>query len=165
MKQPVSSKEREREFRRSPRSHSGAESATAGGAARGNGRLDTNKPPRPDKTTRRKYLKAYVAWLWPQRFAILVILLMALTVAALDMVWPLGIKLIIDAVSSSGSRPIKWSVGKIGIVIVCLLTSKQSLDSFRSYRTSLLNSRIIFRLRGRLFDKLMHLSLNELGDM
>src|SRR5215212_5533976 len=123
MKNPVSSKQREREFLakrgRESSKNSGTEGATAARGASGNGRVDSKNPPRPDKSIRRQYLNAYIAWLWPRRFAILIILMMALTVAALDMVWPLGIKLIIDAVSSatSKSRPINLGVGQIGIAV------------------------------------------------
>ena len=45
---------------------------------------------------RRQYLRQYVRWLWPYRFALGVVFLLALASAALDMVWPLAIKKIID---------------------------------------------------------------------
>jgi ATP-binding cassette subfamily B protein/subfamily B ATP-binding cassette protein MsbA len=122
-------------------------------------------------------LREYIAWLWPHWPRILFILILSLIVMTLDMVWPLGIKWIIDAAalamgvaSPIGAAPgpqirIPFTVEQIGAGVIGLIIAKQLLDSFRSYRVQLLNARVVFRLRGRLFDKLIHLSLGELGEM
>jgi ATP-binding cassette subfamily B protein/subfamily B ATP-binding cassette protein MsbA len=169
MKLPPSSRHREREFR-----------AHGPAAARsdGNGQVEkSKKPPRPDKAQRRKLLREYIDWLWPHWPRILFILVLSLIVMALDMVWPLGIKWIIDVAavalgvaSPMGSTPgpqihIPFTVEQIGAMVIGLIVAKQLLDSFRSYRVQLLNARVVFRLRSRLFDKLIHLSLGELGEM
>ena len=92
MKLPRSSRLRELEFRAR---------GTPAARSDGNGQLGapdkSSKPPRPDKAQRRKLLREYVAWLWPHWPRILFILILSLIVMALDMVWPLGIKWIIDA--------------------------------------------------------------------
>src|SRR4051812_45497212 len=92
MKQPLSSKQRERHFRATR-----MKSPDAGGPQSPTGRNAT-RPPR-DRTKRWHYLKQYGRWLWPYRFGILAVFLLALVSAALDMVWPLVIKLIIDGIA------------------------------------------------------------------
>src|SRR3954467_686381 len=46
-----------------------------------------------------------------------------------------------------------------------MLVLKQALDSLRSFRRPVLNAKVIFRLRKRLFERLLGLSLGELSDM
>jgi ATP-binding cassette subfamily B protein/subfamily B ATP-binding cassette protein MsbA len=96
---------------------------------------------------------------------------LALIVVGLDSLWPLGLKMMIDAISGSSSSSAidrilpTLSLTQIGIAILILLFFKQVFDSIRSYSVFLLNSQVIQRLRNRLFGHLMHLSLGELGDM
>src|SRR4051812_38592621 len=111
MKQPTSSRLRESAFRKewgngkptaSPadgKSTDGKPTADGQPAAGFSAPAANGKPEkRPDKQKRRQYLRQYVRWLWPYRFALLVVFLLALTSAALDMVWPLAIRKIIDGV-------------------------------------------------------------------
>jgi ATP-binding cassette subfamily B protein len=123
------------------------------------------KPDRPDPSKRRTYLWAYLDWLWPYRFTLAGVFALALSAAVLDLVWPLAIKRIIDGIvpgqaATSGRRLNLLAVGVIG-----LLLGKQAIDSVRSYRTQVLNAKVIFRLRGRLFAKLLGLPLGELGEL
>ncbi len=123
---------------------------------------------RPDKQTRRRYLRQYVHWLWPYRYALLAVFVLALMTAGLDMVWPLAIRQVIDGVllSKTAPRDVQTRNLKLfGGVIIALLVLKQALDSLRSYRTSVLNSKVIFRLRQRLYERLLGLSLTELSEM
>ena len=53
----------------------------------------------------------------------------------------------------------------MGILILVVLLVKQTTDSIRSYRTSVLNANVVFRLRRQLFDKLLNLSLNTIGEL
>src|SRR3954467_1938669 len=46
-----------------------------------------------------------------------------------------------------------------------MLVLKQALDSLRSFRRPVLNAKVIFRLRKRLFEKLLGLPLGELSEM
>src|SRR5262245_15530304 len=141
MKTPVSSKQREREFHRHPPDST---ASTPGG----NGQVDPSKPPRPDKALRRKFLRDYIKWLWPFRRRIAVNFVLALIVIGLDMLWPLGLKMMIDVMSGSSSdSPIdarlpRLSLGQVGIVILVVLTLKQGVDSFRSYLQFVLNSMV-----------------------
>ena len=86
MKRPISSKLRAQEFHRN----------------RGTPKPSDLDAADKSKSGRRKYLRQYVRWLYPYRWAILGVLLLALLTAALDMVWPLAIKRIIDMLAGTG---------------------------------------------------------------
>jgi ATP-binding cassette subfamily B protein len=53
----------------------------------------------------------------------------------------------------------------LGLAAFAVLVAKQALDSVRSYRVALLNARVVFKLRRRLYEQLLSLSLGELGEM
>jgi len=174
MKQPISSKQRVLKFRRE------REKAAAAGANGATG-TEEKKPARPDKKKRRHFLRQYVRWLWPFRFALFALFLLALVAAGMDMIWPWAVKVIIDRVllaptAGSGiasalrpgalSVPQKYSMlSAIAGGIIVVLVLKQGLDSLRSYRTSVLNATVVFRLRRKLFERLLGLSLGTLGEM
>lgn len=130
-------------------------------------RRDRDDHPRADKETRRRYFRHYRRWLWPYRWALLGILLLALVTAGLDMVWPLAIKRIMDGplLDASATRAARAAeLGRLGLMIVATLLVKQALDSLRSWRTSVLDSRVTIRLRRRLFAKFLELPLGKLSD-
>jgi ATP-binding cassette subfamily B protein/subfamily B ATP-binding cassette protein MsbA len=52
--------------------------------------------PRPVSAKRREYLREYVRWLWPHRFAIGFFFLLALLAAGLEMIEPLFMRFIIE---------------------------------------------------------------------
>src|SRR4051812_16860464 len=90
MKQARSSKQREREFLAARKTDPEGKRSESGS--------DTDRPAKPqaDKATRRRYLREYRKWLWPYRWSLLTILLIALVTTGLDMIWPLAIKRIMD---------------------------------------------------------------------
>ncbi len=149
MGRPLSSKQRERLFH-----------AKQKAAPSSNGQAKTSK------IRENKHLRDYVRWLWPYRFAIVWVLVLALITSALDMVWPLAIKGIINLLSGGGTNSQKLArLNLFGAGVVLLLIVKQLLDSYRGYRTTVLNAKVIFRLRKRLFRKLIGLGLGELSEM
>src|SRR5882724_4511211 len=158
MKQPVSSRQRALVFRKDPK---------AAMAASRPGKPDETKRTK-DKTKRRHYLRQYMRWLWPYRGALAALLGLALLAAALDMIWPLAIQAIINMIlgtqagaSGGAGRLQNWmrhlippsqsASGRLGHLdilgagILVMLVSKQLIDSFRSYRTAVLNAKVIFR--------------------
>jgi ATP-binding cassette subfamily B protein/subfamily B ATP-binding cassette protein MsbA len=152
MTQPVSSKQRERAFRRdggrpAPRS---------------------SDPPKPvDRAIRRRYIRQYIHWLWPYRWGLAGVFLLSLVAAGLDMIWPLAIKHIIDNILPAH---LPWprrlvQLNWLGLGIIALLLLKQAADSTRAYRMAVLNIRIVFRLRQRLFDRMLSLSLGRLSEL
>jgi len=177
MRQPVSSKQRAIEFRRNP-------TAPRPSA---NGKPSDNEKKPKDKAKRRRYLWQYIRWLWPYRWSLAALLTLALLAAALDMVWPLAIKSVIDRILVA-NPPAGQSAGRLqsivrqvtsshstgnrlhelnifGIAILVMICAKQMIDSFRSYRTVVLNAKVIFRLRHRLYERLLNLSLTDLAEM
>ena len=114
------------------------------------------------KSSNRTYLADYRRWLWPYRWAILWVFIVALVTAVLDLVWPLAVKLMIDGLTRGTTIQ---RLNLIGAAVIILITVKTLLDTYRSYRTAVLNSTVIFRLRKRLFRRLIGLSLGELSDM
>src|SRR5437764_1191213 len=163
MKQPNSSRQRAAVFRRERRKKKGAAPADAPAGANGDA-----KPPRPKKEIRRKYLREYVRWLWPYRWALLVVFALALVSATLDLVWPLAIKRIVDGVLLAANITNAEKLHRLNVfggAIVVLLVLKEAVDTYRGYRTSVLNSKVVFRLRQKLFDRLLALPLGALGDM
>src|SRR5687768_14942512 len=59
---------------------------------------DSAEPRRVEKAKRREYLRDYFRWLWPHRYAVGVLFLIALVAAGLQMVEPLFMRFIIDKV-------------------------------------------------------------------
>src|SRR5207248_4355913 len=73
---------------------------------------------------------------------------------------------IINLLSLGGSTARKLArLNVFGAGVVLLLVGKQLLDSYRGYRTTVLNAKVIFRLRKKLFRRLIGLPLGELSDM
>ena len=178
MKRPASSRQNEREFRDAirrgelERINAARRDGSAGGSNGDGARpSDGSIPPKDkekDKAKRRRYLRQYARWLWPYRLPLAVVFVLALVSAGLDMVWPLAIRHIIDGVllgkdAAPGEKARALNV--FGGGVIALLLVKQAVDSYRSYRTAVLNSKVIFRLRQRLFERLLGLSLNQLSDM
>ena len=122
--------------------------------------------PRPDKEKRRHYRQQYLRWLWPYRSALLGVFLLAVLGAGLDLAWPLEIKRLIDGLDAHVAYPVKLHrLGSLGILILVLLVTRQAVDSIRGYRTTVLNSKVVFTLRHRLFERLLNVSLGDLAEM
>jgi ATP-binding cassette, subfamily B, bacterial len=54
--------------------------------------------PAPARGKRREYLRGYIRWLRPHRYAVATLFLLALTVAGLQMIEPLFMRFIVDRV-------------------------------------------------------------------
>lgn len=122
--------------------------------------------PRATKQERRKYLRDYVRWLWPFRWWLGMVFFLAVLASVLEMVWPLMIRAVMNLLPADLPSDKKLhELHQIGFITLALLLAKQAIDSVRSYRTSVLNAKVIFRLRGRMFEKMLSLSLGELGEM
>jgi ATP-binding cassette, subfamily B, bacterial len=168
MRQANSSKQRERAFREQGSKPAAdtvaaytATDPTSGNATGGEAVGGTIS-----RAQRWRFVREYLRWLAPYRTGLVVVFLLALIAAALDMVWPLAIKRVIDLLPQTIAHDQKVrQLNFLGIAIVTLLLLKQGIDSFRAYRTAVLNAKVIFRLRRRLFDQLLRLSFGELGEM
>jgi ATP-binding cassette, subfamily B, bacterial len=126
------------------------------------------EPPRPGAERRREYLREYVRWLWPHRYAIGVFFLLALLAATLEMIEPLFMRFIIDRVLLNTSLTIEDRVARLhmaGAVFVGVILVSNGFRVLKDYRQRLLNVRVMLSLRRSLFDRLLHLPLPKLWDM
>src|SRR4051812_45939172 len=131
----ASSRQRTAQFRLKPVTL--AESQAASGDGK-NGKL--THPPRALPEQRRKYLRDYARWLWPFRWALSGVFLMAAIAAGLDAIWPLLIRQAINLPTTQLAPDEKLrQLGFLGIGTCLLLLIKQAIDTFRGYRMAVLN--------------------------
>src|SRR5579862_5064742 len=116
--------------------------------------------PREAKRKRRQYLRRYLSWLWPERYAVGLLFLLALVVAGLQMVEPLFMRFIVDRVLIN-PRLDRLSRFRLlngaGALFLGLVIASNVVSALREYRQRLLNNHITIALRRALFDRLLHL--------
>lgn len=115
-----------------------------------------------------RHLRDYWLWLSPHRIQIAAVLLLAIVVAALQMLEPLFMRYIIDQVllkegleASSRYIHLQWS----GTAFLIVIVFYNLFEALKNYRQRLLNVRIMQSLRSALFDRLLHFPLPKLWDM
>jgi ATP-binding cassette subfamily B protein len=123
---------------------------------------------RVDPGRRREYLRDYLRWLWPHRYEVGGVFLLALLVAGLEMIEPLFMRFIIDRVllNSALDTAARLSLLHLagGAFVAAILLSNLT-KVLKDYRQRLLNARVMLTLRRSLFDRLLHLPLPKLWDM
>lgn len=117
---------------------------------------------------RREYLREYLRWLTPHRYAVVGLFALALLVAGLEMIEPLFMRFIIDRVLlytglETGTRLARLHLA--GGLFVAVVVVSRLIDVLRDYRQRLLNVRVMLSLRRTLFERLLHLPLTKLWDM
>ena len=129
---------------------------------------ETDSAKSPQRRQQRKqYLREYRRWLWPYKGSIAVVFLLALFSAGLSMILPLVTRYIIDDVLSATDVAVTVKTSRlinVCVAMVALLVVSQIIDTSRSYLMSVLNAKVIFRLRQKLFDRFLRLPLGELGE-
>jgi ATP-binding cassette subfamily B protein/subfamily B ATP-binding cassette protein MsbA len=139
-------------------------------------RLEEQQQPGSDSSTartldsvrRREYLRDYMRWLWPHRFAIAGFFLLALLTAALEMIEPLFMRFIVDRVLLNTELDAAARLSRLnlaGAVFVGVILVSNLSRVIKDYRQKLLNVRVMLSLRQSLFDRLLHLPLPKLWDM
>ena len=117
---------------------------------------------------RREYLRDYIKWLWPHRFAIVGFFVLALITAGLEMIEPLFMRFIIDRVllNETLDRASRLSQLHVaGTFFVAVIVVGNMMRVFKDYRQKLLNVSVMLSLRRSLFDRMLHLPLAKLYDM
>jgi ATP-binding cassette subfamily B protein/subfamily B ATP-binding cassette protein MsbA len=114
------------------------------------------------------YLRAYLQWLLPHRYAIGAVLVLAFAAAGLQMIEPLFMRFIVDRVLlddalDGAARLARLHMAGAAFLGVILLANL--IGAFKDYRQKLLNVRVMLSLRRSLFDRLLHLPLRELWEM
>jgi ATP-binding cassette subfamily B protein/subfamily B ATP-binding cassette protein MsbA len=117
---------------------------------------------------RRDYLKDYLRWLWPERWAVAAVFLLAILAAGLDMLEPLFMRFITDRVllDTSATTPDRLRLLNLaGGAFLAVITVSAGLNIARDYRQRLVNTRVMLTLRRSLFERLLRLPLSTLWDM
>jgi ATP-binding cassette subfamily B protein len=130
--------------------------------------VQPDRRPRLIEGRRREYLRDYLRWLEPHRYAIAVLFALALATAGLQMVQPLFARFITDRVLlndaiASGQR--FASLNFAGAAFLGVIALAAGLGVLRDYRQRLLNTRVMLTLRRALFEQMLRLPLAKLWDM
>jgi ATP-binding cassette subfamily B protein/subfamily B ATP-binding cassette protein MsbA len=117
---------------------------------------------------RRDYLKDYLRWLWPERWAVAAVFVLAIIAAGLDMIEPLFMRFITDRVllDTAAATPDRLRLLNLaGGLFLTVITLSAALNIARDYRQRLVNTRVMLSLRRSLFERLLRLPLATLWDM
>ncbi len=130
----------------------------------------TDKPSADPKRAgqRRDYLKDYLRWLWPERWAVAAVFLLAIVAAGLDMIEPLFMRFITDRVllDATATTPDRLRLLNLaGGAFLAVITLSAGLNIARDYRQRIVNTRVMLSLRRTLFERLLRLPLATLWDM
>ena len=131
------------------------------GAATSDGKKTRRRVPR-------KFLREYLNWLRPHRYAVAAVFFLALVRAGLEMVEPLFMRFIVDRVLlneglNAAARLTRLHLAGVTFLAVVVLSSL--INALKDYRQRLLNVRVMLSLRRSLFDRLLHLPLPKLWEM
>jgi ATP-binding cassette subfamily B protein/subfamily B ATP-binding cassette protein MsbA len=171
MAYPRSSRQRYREFVRDYKQRrldaetepSNGEQRLGAAAASGE-EVVTPKP----RGKRSEYLREYLRWLWPHRYAVAAVFALALLAAGLQMIEPLFMRFIIDRVLlntglETGSR--LTALHLTGAAFLGAITLSALTSLLKDYRLRLLNVQVMLTLRRALYDRLLHLPMPRLWNM
>jgi ATP-binding cassette subfamily B protein len=117
---------------------------------------------------RREYLRDYLRWLWPHRWATAMVFLFALVAAGLQMAEPLFMRFIIDKVLlATGLDPAEriTRLHLAGMVFLGVIILSNLVGALKDYRQRILNTKVILALRRALFRRFLHLPLPNLWEM
>jgi len=125
-------------------------------------------PPLDKRDRRREYVREYLRWLRPHRYAVAGVFALALVVAGLQMIEPLFMRFIIDRVLlnpslDSAARLVRLNFA--GALFVTVIVGSNLINLTKDYRLRLLNVHVMLSLRRALFERLLHLPLPKLWDM
>ena len=117
---------------------------------------------------RREYLREYIRWLWPHRYAVAAFFALAVMAAGLEMIEPLFMRFIIDRILLDASLDSAARLARLnlaGAVFLSVIVLGAVIGMLKDYRQRLLNVRVMLSLRRAMFDRLLHLPLPKLWDM
>jgi ATP-binding cassette subfamily B protein/subfamily B ATP-binding cassette protein MsbA len=175
LQRPRSSRQRYRDFvhdykqrRLDDPPDAGKDGKPLNDTAKADGAPPAPEPWRQRRGKRREYLREYLRWLWPHRYGVGALFLLALVIAGLEMIEPLFMRFIIDRVLlntqlDAASRLPRLNLA--GAVFLAVIVLSKSINVLKDYRQRLLNTRVMLALRRSLFNRLIHLPLPKLWDM
>src|SRR5690348_2734315 len=117
---------------------------------------------------RRRYVRDYLRWLGPHRYAVALVFLLAVIAGGLQMVEPLFMRFIVDRVLlvkglAASTRLTRLNLA--GLTFLAVIVISNGVGALKDYRQRLLNVRVMLSLRRALFERLLHLPLPALWDM
>src|SRR5581483_9072252 len=125
-------------------------------------------PEKDAKSSRRKYAREYIYWLWPHRWAVGALFALALIGAGLQMVEPLFMRHIVDRVLLNASLTARDRLARLnaaGALFLALVIVSNVLSAFRDYRQRITNTRVMLHFRRALYERMLQLPLPKLWDM
>jgi len=148
------SRQRFGDYRRSPevpRARDGSELPPSLGTAPGQGRWQP--------------LREYTRWLRPHRRGISLVFLLATVGALLALVPPYATKwvvdhILVDETATLSQRFLRLNL--LGGAVLIIVIIQQSFEAWRNYRMTVLNARIVQRIRQKLYHHVLHLPLGKL---
>lgn len=116
----------------------------------------------------REYLRDYLRWLKPHRYAIAAVFGFALLAAGIELIEPLFMRYIIDRVllnTQLDTATRLTHLHLVGAAFVGVIILSNLVGALKDYRQKLLNARVMLTLRRALFDRLLHLPLPKVWDL
>src|SRR5260370_10293810 len=120
------------------------------------------------KGKRREYLREYLRWLWPHRYAVGALFLLALLAAGLEMAEPLFLRFIVDKVLLNQALDFAARFTRVNLaggLFLALVIASNSVTGLRENRHRLVNTQVMLSLRRSLFERMLNLPLPKLWDM
>ncbi len=142
--------------------------SAASGAVSTKDFVDVKPAATASKAKRREYLRTYLRWLLPHRWAVAVVFGLALVTAGVEMIQPLFMRFIIDKVLLNRALDTAgriWTLQLAGGAYLAVVIASNLLGTLKDYRQRILNVRFMLVLRQALFDRLLNLPLPKLHDM
>src|SRR5262245_51863833 len=139
-----------------------------GDAAKAGAEATAAEAPPAQRGKRREYLHEYMRWLWPHRYAVGAVFVLAILAAGLQMIEPLFMRFIIDRVLLSTDLDAESRLPRlhlVGAAFLAVIVLSSLIGVWKDYRQRLLNTRVMLSLRRALYDRLLHLPLPKLWDM
>jgi ATP-binding cassette subfamily B protein/subfamily B ATP-binding cassette protein MsbA len=129
--------------------------------------LPETQPGRKNRGKRREYMREYLRWLRPYRYAVALLMVFAVVAAGLEMISPLFMRFMVDRVllnSKLGAASrLNW-LHLTGAVFLAVIVLSTLVGALKDYRQRVLNTRVMLTLRRSLFERLLHLPLPKLWD-
>jgi ATP-binding cassette, subfamily B, bacterial len=117
---------------------------------------------------RRHHFLVCQDWLRPHRRTLSLLMTLGLSSIAIDMIWPLSSRYLIDRVILQPALPLPLKIRQLALIsagIAALFVANSLFDLWRSFRSQLLDSRFSSALRARLFQRVLRLPMADINEL
>jgi len=130
---------------------------------------ESSRWPSSDATARRRSrINQCLQWLRPHRRTLLLLSTLGLSSVAIDLVWPLASRYLVDHVILEPALPLPAKLRRLALMaaaIAGLFLANSLFDWLRSFRSQLLDSRFASALRARLFRRVLRLPMTDVAEL